>query len=93
MYGSNSREFYFFLLKHNCILSEMRLKKNGIETDANCRVCMKSEEGLLHLFLYCQKFEVLMRRTKNIVKSMFRDKYDRYNRKNMGFFFSIWFTW
>ncbi len=28
VYGSNSREFTF-LLKHNCILTEMRLKKIG----------------------------------------------------------------
>ncbi len=46
------------------------------------------EEGLLHLFLYCQKFEVFMRRIKNIVKSMFRDKYDKdMTEKTCEFFF------
>ncbi len=30
-----------YLLRHNCMLKEMRLKNTGIQNDAQCKVCMK----------------------------------------------------
>lgn len=43
-----------FLLKHNCLLTGMRLYKIGLEVDGTCRVCKQDSEGLYHLFFYCE---------------------------------------
>ncbi len=48
-------ENFNYLLRHNCMLTEMRLHKIGIQNDAKCKVCMKENEGLLHLFFLIVK--------------------------------------
>ncbi len=60
-----------YLLRHNCMLKEMRLQKTGIKNDAQCKVCMKKNEGVLHLFFYCEKLDDFMRKMRDISKSFF----------------------
>lgn len=69
-------ENFNFLLRHNCILTEMRLCKIGLERNATCKVCMKNEEGLIHLFFYCENLREFMEKIKNIAKSLLKEKYD-----------------
>lgn len=74
-------ENFNYLLRHNCMLTEMRLHKIGIQNDAKCKVCMKENEGLLHLFFYCEKLDDFMRKMKDIAKSIFEGKYEEDQKK------------
>lgn len=75
-------EDFNFLLRHNGILTEMRLCKIGIGKDASCKVCMKRDEGLLHLFFYCEELDDFMGKMKKIVKSMLKEKYNENMTQN-----------
>ncbi len=44
-------ENFDYILRHNCLLSEMRLCKIGLASDAICKVCDREDEGVRHLFL------------------------------------------
>lgn len=60
-------ENFDFLLRHNCILNEMRLFKIGIAKDAICKVCYEENEGILHMFFKCKKLDCFMRKLKKMV--------------------------
>lgn len=60
-------ENFDFLLRHNCILNEMRLFKIGIAKDAICKVCFEENEGILHMFFKCKKLDCFMRKLKMMV--------------------------
>lgn len=66
-------ENFDFLLRHNCILSEMRLCKIGEAQDAICKVCQNEDEGLLHLFFRCKKLSCFMRKMKKITEEFVCD--------------------
>lgn len=66
-------ENFTFLQRHNCLLTEMRLCKIGLTTDATCSVCGRADEGLMHLFLYCVELVDFLRGLKDIVGSLAGD--------------------
>lgn len=51
----------------------MRLCKIGREQDVICKVCNKEDEGILHLFLFCEKLKKLFIVMKEIVNDL-RDR-------------------
>lgn len=59
-----------FFIRHNVIFTGMRLCKIGREQDAICKVCNKEDEGILHLFLFCEKLEELFIVLKEIVNEL-----------------------
>lgn len=46
---------FTYIMRHNCLLTEMRLFKIGLNMDIICKVCGMENEGLLHMFFYCTK--------------------------------------
>lgn len=52
---STNLECLDYFIRHNVIWSEMRLCTIKKEQTALCKVCKKQDEGLLHLFLLCEK--------------------------------------
>lgn len=66
-------EDFTFLQRHNCLLSEMRLCKMGLQTEAACSVCGGADEGLFHLFLYCPKLDVFLYRLRTVVRRLEAD--------------------
>lgn len=63
-------ENFDYMLRHNCLWSEMRLCKIGIAADANCKVCMIEDEGILHLFFKCIKLKCFIKKFKEIVRKL-----------------------
>lgn len=59
-----------FFIRHNVIFTGMRLCKIGREQDAICKVCNKEDEGILHLFLYCEKLKQFFIKMKEIVNDL-----------------------
>lgn len=59
-----------YFIRHNVIFTGMRLCKIGMEPDAVCKVCFKEDEGILHLFLYCEKLKEFFDKTKELVKDL-----------------------
>ncbi len=44
-----------FILRHNCLVSEMRLCKIGLASNARCKVCTREDdEGVRLLFFKCE---------------------------------------
>ncbi len=63
-------ENFDYLLRHNCLLTEMRLCKIGIAQDAMCKVCNREEEGILHLFFKCVRLKCFIKKLKEMVKNL-----------------------
>lgn len=52
---STELESLDYFIRHNVIYTEMRLCLMKKEQNALCKVCKQQDEGLLHLFLLCEK--------------------------------------
>lgn len=65
-----------FLLRHNVLMTEMKLAKIGIAQDAKCKLCMEKDEGVLHLFLKCKKLDNFMKMLRKIVGDFLNDQND-----------------
>ncbi len=63
-------ENFDYLLRHNYLLTEMRLCKIGIAQDAMCKVCNREEEGILHLFFKCVRLKFFIKKLKEMVKNL-----------------------
>lgn len=59
-----------YFIRQNAIYTEMRLCLMQKETNAECKVCKKEDEGILHLFLFCEKLNPFFKELKEIVKEL-----------------------
>ncbi|MGL4357079.1 MAG: hypothetical protein ACRCSY_00005, partial [Cetobacterium sp.] len=67
-------ENFDYLLRHNCIKTDMVLCKIGLIRDEKCKVCMEKKEGVLHLFLNCKKLNGFMKMLKKMIGDFLFDK-------------------
>jgi hypothetical protein len=67
---STELESLDYFIRHNVIYSEMRLCLMKKELNALCKVCKKQDEGLLHLFLLCEKLSVFLKMLKNMINEL-----------------------
>ncbi len=56
------------------------------ETNAQCRVCKKEDEGILHLFLFCEKLSPFFKELKEIIRNLS----DKEGDFNWNRFFFCW---
>ena len=49
-----------FKIAHNIILTYSKLFKYGLVPSRLCPVCLKEEEDIYHLFLYCDELDNLI---------------------------------
>lgn len=63
-------ECFDYFIRQNVIYTEMRLCMMQKETNAQCKVCKKEDEGILHLFLLCEKLNPFFNELKEIVKEL-----------------------
>lgn len=59
-----------YFIRQNVIYTEMRLCVMQKERNAQCKVCKKEDEGILHLFLFCEKLNPFFNELKEIVKEL-----------------------
>ncbi len=71
-------ECFDYFIRHNVLFTEMRLCAMQKETNAQCKVCKKDDEGFLHLFLFCEKLTPFFKELKEIINAL-RDKKDDLN--------------
>lgn len=57
-------------IRHNVTFTEMRLCIMKKEQNALCKVCKKQDEGLLHLFLLCEKLRLFLKILKDMVNEL-----------------------
>ncbi len=67
-------ECFDYFIRH-VFFTEMRLCAIQTETNAQCKVCKKDDEGILHLFLFCEKLTTFFEELKEIIIAL-RDKGD-----------------
>lgn len=67
-------ENFDYLLRHNCMYTEMRLCKIKMSADAICKICLAENEGILHLFFKCNKLKCFNEKMKIIADTMVEDK-------------------
>lgn len=63
-------ENFDYMLRQNCLLTEMRLCKIGISGEAKCKVCNREDEGILHLFFKCIRLKCFIKKLKEIVRKL-----------------------
>lgn len=63
-------ECFDYFIRQNVIFTEMRLCAMQKETNAQCRVCKKEDEGILHLFLFCEKLSPFFKELKEIIRNL-----------------------
>lgn len=71
---SPALENFDFMLRHNCIMTEIIFKKIGVSQDDLCKVCLEKKEGVLHLFLNCKKLSDFMKMLKTMVCNFLYDE-------------------
>lgn len=59
-----------YFIRQNVIYTEMRLCLMQKERNVQCKVCKKDDEGILHLFLFCEKLNPFLNELKEIVKEL-----------------------
>lgn len=64
--------------------------KIGLEDDAVCSVCIITDEGLLHLFFYCEKLTNFMSKIKTMVKYILKEKWNEQMTQRLGNVVSFW---
>ncbi|MGL4357173.1 MAG: hypothetical protein ACRCSY_00510, partial [Cetobacterium sp.] len=73
---STELECLDYFIRQNVIFTEMRLCIMGKESDAMCKICKTQDEGILHLFLFCEKLEGFFQKLKRMIKSLRDEKED-----------------
>lgn len=63
-------ENFDYILRHNCLLSEMRLCKIGLASNAICKVCNREDEGVLHLFFKCTELQCFIKKLKQMANKL-----------------------
>ncbi len=63
-------ENFDYILRHNCLLSEMRLCKIGLASDAICKVCDREDEGVRHLFFKCTELKCFIKKLKEMTSKL-----------------------
>lgn len=67
---STELESLDYFIRHNVIYTEMRLCLMKKEQNALCKVCKQQDEGLLHLFLLCEKLRDFTKMLKNMMNEL-----------------------
>lgn len=67
---STDLECLDYFIRHNVIFTEMRLCIMKKEQNALCKVCKNQDEGLLHLFLFCEKLRSFFKILKEMVNEL-----------------------
>lgn len=70
VYLDSNLECLEYFIRHNVVFTGMRLVLIGKDQDAICRVCKKEDEGILHLFLFCEKLGNFFNVLKEIIKNL-----------------------
>ncbi len=63
-----------YFIRQNVMFTGMRLCKIGMEQDAICKVCKKEDEGILHLFLFCERLDNFFGVLKELVYDLRKTK-------------------
>lgn len=63
-----------YFIRHNVMFTGMRLCKIGMEQDAICKVCKKEDEGILHMFLFCERLDNFLGVLKELVYDLRKTK-------------------